>query len=239
MSKNIESRFFEFKSTKDYALHTVSEYSGWSGLKVIKFNIKEKENLDNFYFKKNFSSIKNKEKIFVVTLGKLEIKYENKFFLMREFDVLSLFSDEKKYEISCRENSEFYLIGSEKLLPKNHDPYYFNFKKDIAIRDLWGGKCISRPYEGKDLNLVLFDLKPGFNFEDNGHANEQITWLIEGKMDFYSNNSKKTLTVANGVDIGPNHVHGGLSAGAIGFDAFFPKREESKYKKSPKTTRLK
>ena len=58
-------------------------------------------------------------------------------------------------------------------------------------------------------------------------------------MDFYSNNSKKTLTVAHGVDIGPNHVHGGLSAGAIGFDAFFPKREESKYKKSPKTTRLK
>ena len=228
---NIESRFFEFKNTKDYTLHTRSEYSGWSGLKVIKFNIRENENLDNHYFKKNFSSIANKEKIFVVTLGELEIEHENERFLMKEFDALTLFSDEKKYEITCRANSEFYLIGSEKLLPKNYDPHHFNFKRDITPRDLWGGKCISRPYEGNDLNLVLFDLKPGFKFEDKGHDNEQITWLIFGKMDFYANGEHKTLNSDNGVDIGPNHIHGGVSGGAMGFDAFFPKRQEIKYKK--------
>ena len=44
---------------------------------------------------------------------------------------------------------------------------YFNFKKDIKAIDIWGGQCISRPYSGVDLNIVLFDLKPGFEFNDN------------------------------------------------------------------------
>ena len=63
------------------------------------------------------------------------------------------------------------------------------------------------------------------------HENEQITWLIEGEMDFYSNDKKKLLKTDLGVSIGPNHVHGGVSGGALGFDAFFPKRDEKKYKK--------
>lgn len=80
------------------------------------------------------------------------------------------------------------------------------------------------------MTLVLFDLKPGFKFEDKGHANEQITWLTKGKMNFYVNDDKKILMDNDGVSIGPNQVHGGLSDGAIGFDAFFPKRIEEKYK---------
>ncbi len=43
---------------------------------------------------------------------------------------------------------------------------------------------------------------------------------------------KKTITADIGVDIGPNHIHGGVSSGAVGFDAFFPKRIEEKYKKN-------
>ena len=74
-------------------------------------------------------------------------------------------------------------------------------------------------------------IKPGFKFEDKGHANEQITWLVLGKMDFYANGKNKTLTSDIGVDIGPNHIHGGVSGGALGYDAFYPKREEIKYKK--------
>ena len=79
--------------------------------------------------------------------------------------------------------------------------------------------------------MVLFDLKPGFKFEDKGHSNEQITWVITGSMDFYANGEKKTIKPGIGVDIGPNHIHGGISSGAMGFDAFFPKRQEIKYKK--------
>ena len=89
-----------------------------------------------------------------------------------------------------------------------------------------GWQCISRPYLGKDLNLVLFYLKPGFKFDDVGHLNEQITWLIKGKMNFYSKNIKGNLNKYNGVDVGPKHKHGGISRGAIGFDAFFPKEKK-------------
>ena len=50
-------------------------------------------------------------------------------------------------------------------------------------------------------------------------------------MNFHSNGESKTLTSENGgIDVGPNHSHGGVSAGAIGFDAFFPKRQEAKYR---------
>ena len=41
---------------------------------------------------------------------------------------------------------------------------------------------------------------------------------------------KKLLKVDEGTSIGKNHFHGGISNGAIGFDAFFPKRDETKYK---------
>ena len=75
----------------------------------------------------------------------------------------------------------------------------------------------------------MFDLKPGFKFKDRGHSNEQITWVIEGEMNFYANKIEKKLNQFNGVDIGENDEHGGISNGAIGFDAFYPKREEKKY----------
>ena len=37
----------------------------------------------------------------------------------------------------------------------------------------------------------MFDLKPGFKFHDEGHINEQITWVIKGNMDFYVSKIKK------------------------------------------------
>ena len=89
--------------------------------------------------------------------------------------------------------------------------FFFNFKKDLETRDLWGGQCISRPYEGKGLTVVMFDLKKGFKFYDKGHENEQITWLIDGSMEFHTNNVKTILKKNCGVDIGSKHVHGGVS----------------------------
>ena len=151
---------------------------------------------------------------------------------------MNSFSDEINYEIRCLEDSEFFLISSEKFKQTNENFVYFNFKKYIKSKNIWGGQCISRPFVGKEINLVLFDLKPGFKFQDKGHFNEQITWLIEGSMDFYSQEIKKKLTYKTGVDIGPNHSHGGVSNGAIGFDAFFPKRAETNYNQNIKTIRF-
>ena len=58
-------------------------------------------------------------------------------------------------------------------------------------------------------------------------------------MEFYCDKLKKKLTSSNGVDIGPNHPHGGISNGAEGFDAFFPKRSESIYGQSIKIKNFK
>ena len=30
-------------------------------------------------------------------------------------------------------------------------------------------------------NISSVELKKGFKFEDNGHPNQQITWLVEGE----------------------------------------------------------
>ena len=133
--------------------------------------------------------------------------------------------------MDCLEDSTVFMISAQDSDIFTGKPVFFNFKKDLKAKYLWGGQCISRPFEAQGLTLVLFDLKPGFKFEDKGHANEQITWLTMGSMDFYANGNHKTLTPGVGVDIGPNHIHGGISNGALGFDAFFPKREEVKYKK--------
>ena len=48
---------------------------------------------------------------------------------------------------------------------------------------------------------------------------------------FYANTKKKLLKTDEGISIWKNHAHGGLSNGAIGFDAVFPKRRENRYKK--------
>ena len=230
-----KSKFFKFNIKKKINTPYISEYSGWNGSKIIKIKLRSGQVIDNNFITKKFSSIANKEKILVITLGQLQIEINNKKHQLKKFDSLSLFSDKTSYKITCVKFSDLHLISSTKLSIQKSRPKLFNFKKDVTAKNLWGGKCISRPYLGKDLNLVLFYLKPGFKFDDTGHINEQITWLIKGKMNFYSKNMRGNLNKSNGVDVGPNHKHGGISRGAIGFDAFFPKRKEKNYKQPTKS----
>ena len=107
---------------------------------------------------------------------------------------------------------------------------YFNFEKNLKKINLWGGEIISRVFNGQNMTIVLFKLKRGFKFHDKGHRNEQITWLIKGKMKFYFKKSHMSLEAnKTSVDIGPHDSHGGVSMGAIGFDVFSPKRSEKRY----------
>ena len=226
-----KSKYFNFNEAVNFNLHKVSTFEGWNELFVLKLNILKEEIISNSYFKKNFSKIYNKEKILVVVKGKLSFENEDNNFTLKEFDAVNIYSDEKKYKIICEENTTAFLVSAKKLKTSTSpDVFFFNFRKDIKPVDLWGGKIISRPYEGKKLNLVLFEIKKGFTFQDQGHYNEQVTWLVDGSMNFYVKDIKKRLSPSDGVDIGPYDLHGGVSDSAIGFDAFFPKREEKKYK---------
>jgi len=228
----INSKYFNFNDlSKRIDNTTIFNYVGWSGLYVTKFLIPQNNKISSSQLNELFPDLINKEKIFVMTKGNIEFKSYDLKVQLNEFDAIDLLSETKDYYFNSLKDSSIFMISSKDSKICKGKSICFNFKKDLEARNLWGGQIISRPYEGNELTVVLFDLKPGFKFEDKGHANEQITWLTEGEMDFYSDGEKKRLTPDVGVSIGPNHVHGGVSGGALGFDAFFPKRIEEKYKK--------
>ena len=228
--ENNKSRYFELNNNKNEKF-SLSEYLGWSGLLVMKLDFFKDTLIQNQLITSKYFDISDKEKIIVLVSGSIEIKLDNKVFSLKEFDAINLYGENSEYEINCIENSQVFIISSKNLTPQKKQPIFFNFKKDINPKDIWGGQCISRIFFGENLNLVLFDLKPGFKFHDKGHENEQITWVIKGDMDFYVKDLKKNLKPNVGVDIGPFDSHGGVSNGAMGFDAFYPKREEEKYQK--------
>ena len=227
---NSSSQFFKLKNNLNTNIYSMSEFKGWNGLVLINLCLSKNTSIKNdSIYSENFN-ISEKEKIFVLVKGKAEFLLDNKCHTMEAFDAINLFSKNLKYEIKCKEDSQFFLISAENLTPIKKNAYFFNFKKDIVPNDIWGGQCISRVFFGDSLNLVLFDLKSGFKFHDEGHKNEQLTWVIEGDMDFYVNKLKNKLSPGLGVDIGSFDVHGGISNGAVGFDAFYPKRKEKIYK---------
>ena len=230
---SINSNYFTFKDNLKF-INKVEyfNYIGWSGLYITKFLIPQTHSLTDLQLSELFPDLKDKEKIFVTTKGGIQFKSNKLNTMLDELGAIHLFSETKGFSFNALQDSCIFMISSKNLKSCNDEPTFFNFKKDLDAIDLWGGQIISRPYEGKELTVVFFDLKPGFKFEDKGHTNEQITWLTEGEMDFYANGEKKTLTSDVGVSIGPNHIHGGVSGGALGFDAFFPKRIEEKYKKN-------
>jgi quercetin dioxygenase-like cupin family protein len=227
-----KSQYFDFNSfLKSENGIDIYSYTGWNGLNVTKFAIPKDKILSSSFIDTCYPKLAEKEKIFVVNKGHVKFESSNQKVSLQDYDAFDLASNEKNYKLNSIDSATIFMISAIGLSNFNEKTIFFNFKKDIEAKNLWGGQIISRPYEGKGLTLVLFDLKPGFKFEDKGHANEQITWLISGKMDFYANGKNKTLTSEIGVDIGPNHIHGGVSGGALGYDAFYPKREEIKYKK--------
>ncbi len=232
LNQKKKSKFFKFVNKKLNNKVNLSIFLGWNNLKIARVVAKKNNIIDEKFLisKKIFSPLQ--EVIIVVTKGKVVVKNVSKNFLLSKFDALNfLIKKNKSFRLKILQNSEFFIISSKNKKRETLTTSKFNFKTDIKSRNLWGGQCISRPYEGKSITLVLFDLKKGFKFNDKGHKNEQITWLINGEMKFYAQNKTKTLKKGFGIDIGPKHPHGGVSNGAIGFDAFYPKREEQKYKR--------
>ena len=223
--------FFRFnnKKKKDF---DYSSYKGWTSLEVLKFKINRNKTFSKFFFDKFFKE-KNKkiEYNFIHLNGNLNFKINNKTLkLSKKFDTLTI-NSLNDFDLKTSKNSTFYLIKSKnKILKKTIKKFNFLNSRNVKKRDLWGGQCISRVYEGKNTTIVLFKLKKNFKFHDNGHANEQITWVINGSMNFYCGKKHKKLNVTNGVDVGKFQKHGGIANKAMGFDVFFPKRSEKRYK---------
>ena len=203
----------------------VSIFKGWNNSSVIKLKI-HKNGVKNY---KDLLKIDKKlhqnEKIIILRKGKIKIHIDKKNFKMSKLDVLNLFSNNREIKITALENSEIFFVYCIKKDQTSGKPKLFNFKKDIKPKNLWGGECISRVYYGKVLNVVMFDLKKDLNFMTTVQ-NEQITWLLSGQMEFTW--IKKLLKVDEGVSIGKVFFMGNFNV--IGFDAFFPRRNENRYK---------
>ena len=238
MIKKKNSKFFSLIPKKIEKSFKFYKYKGWNKSLIIKIVIDRPFKIDSHFIQKNFPRIFNKEKIFITSSGNIRFNSPSKNFVLKKLDAINIFSDKLDYKFNCKKNSELFIISSEKFKSTNQKSVYFNFKKDIKAIDIWGGKCLSRPYSGLEINVVLFDLKKGFKFFDKGHSNEQITWLISGSMNFYSGDLEEKLIKDKGIDIGSYNSHGGISNGAIGFDAFFPKRLEKKYKHKVNLTKF-
>lgn len=208
---------------------SVCNYTGWSGLEIFKFLIPKDKSITSSLINDFKADLINKEKIFFTNDGNIELESNEFNFKLEKFDAID-FTKEQNYKFNSLSNTSIFMISSSKSKDIDEQSTAFNFKKDVEKKDLWGGQIISRPYEGKELTLVLFELKKGFKFNDKGHSNQQVTWLFDGEMNFYANRNERILNTDIGVSIGPNHSHGGVSMGAMGFDAFFPKRVEEKYK---------
>ena len=221
--------FFKFKKKRTKKKFKIYFYNGWNNSLIICLQFNSSDSIDNLFIKRYFPQIFNKEKIFIITSGKSKFHSNKKTLDLNKLDAISIFLDNFNYNFKCKKNTQLFIVSSQNFRIKKCKSIYFNFVKDIKVIDIWGGQCISRCYTGVDLNLVLFDLKSGFKFSDKGHKNEQVTWLISGSMNFYCNNFKSRLTKKNVVHIGAFHKHGGVSNGAQGFDAFFPKRKEKRY----------
>lgn len=226
----MQSKYFSFKELlRPLGDIKVSNHSGWSGLEVFKFFVPKGKSITNSIINEYKPHLIDKEKIFFTFDGDIEIESKEFNFKLDKFDAID-FKNEQNYAFNSLNETSIFMISSKKSKKINEKSIAFNFKKDVEKKDLWGGQIISRPYEGEELTLVLFELKEGFKFDDKGHKNQQVTWLVDGEMNFYSDNKEQLLNTDIGVSIGPNHSHGGVSKGAMGFDAFFPKRVENKYK---------
>lgn len=225
---NNNGLFFKFKKKRETSNHLINYFRGWSGIELIKIEIK-KNNVFNFSDLNAHNKFKKFEYNLILKNGAVIFQNKKKKINLKENDLLTLQTTNENILIKAKKKSNLFIVRTKIKSYQNKSQKY-NFIKNIKPRDLWGGKCISRLLETKNITIVMFNLKKNFQFYDKGHYNEQITWLLKGKMKFFVGKNSRILTSDHGVDIGKYMTHGGISSGAIGFDIFFPKRKEKKYK---------
>ena len=226
----LKSSYFNFRNIKKSKSYKISYYKGWHNLLIFRVEFLKTIKEKNFFSKNEINNSSSIEKILILSSGNAIVKEKNFKKKLKKFDCIHTYKSLKNFELECKKGSQLFVIFGGKKMKTINKNNFFNFEKDLKKIDLWGGKCISRVFSGYGMTVVLFKLKRGFKFHDKGHKNEQITWLIKGKMKFYVKNKSLSLEAnKTSVDIGSYDFHGGISLGAIGFDVFSPKRSESRY----------
>lgn len=103
----------------------------------------------------------------------------------------------------------------------------FFSKQELSARQLLYGVTL-RSVSGEKTMMTFFDFEPNAVIPSHRHDYEQITYIIEGDMEFSIEGEKKILRGGDGVVIlsGQEHSARVLSKKAKVVDAWYPIRED-------------
>ena len=76
--------------------------------------------------------------------------------------------------------------------------------------------------------ITFFDFEPGSVVPEHEHPHEQISYVVEGAMEFTLGDETRVLRAGEGVRCPPGVPHGAviLDEPTVALDAWYPRREE-------------
>jgi quercetin dioxygenase-like cupin family protein len=86
-----------------------------------------------------------------------------------------------------------------------------------------------KAFSGAGATVSLNRLQPGHEPRPHRHPNEQIVYILEGKIDFHIEGEVRRLEAGNLLVLPPNVEHYGIVVGdepVLNLDVFTPKRSE-------------
>lgn len=103
----------------------------------------------------------------------------------------------------------------------------FFSESDLQTRQLLEGITL-RAVSGDMTMMTIFEFEPDAAIPSHKHPHEQITYVIEGELEFTVEGESKILRKGDGVVIYSNHEHSAkvLKASAKAVDAWYPRRED-------------
>ena len=94
-----KSNYFHFNELLNSKDCNFFEYRGWNGLSIVKLNILKGNTLNDSFIDSHYTDLIDKEKIFVVTKGNMELKSDKHKVLLKEYDAVDFVSKSQKYQI--------------------------------------------------------------------------------------------------------------------------------------------
>ena len=105
---------------------------------------------------------------------------------------------------------------------------FFN-ESELKAKQLLPGIKLKAVF-GEKTMITIFNLEPNAVIPAHKHPNEQITYVVEGEMEFTLEGKTKVLKAGDGVVVPANQEHGALvlSKPTKVIDAWYPMREDYK-----------
>ena len=98
---------------------------------------------------------------------------------------------------------------------------------ELKIKSMLEGVTL-RAASGENTMMTFFDLDEGAVIPSHSHLHEQISYVLEGELEFTLDGVARVLTKGQGVVILPNLAHGArvTQGPAKALDAWYPIRED-------------